>query len=242
VSQLVIIAVPLYGNGNEQFWSCLEKMRYHTARKGIDTLRKTKKGCYIDHNRNLLVRDVRGIELNRPSHILWLDADMTFAPDLLMRLLSADKDIVVANYYRKQAPHTPVVSAFKGEGELYTLHVRPERGELRPLDSAGTGVCLTRLAVFETVPFPWFKTEYVLPPENLKGEKDLIEGHVLIGDDTYFFLKAGAFGYTVYCDFSIEIGHVGDKVYDWRDYERNQGDNTRPDPEACGHGDQYHDQ
>ena len=239
MSKLVVIAVPLYGDGKEQFWSCLEKMRYHAARNGIDTLRRTKKGCYIDHNRNLLVWDARRMEA-RPSHILWIDADITFPPDLLIRLLKHDKDIVLANYYRKYGTHLPIVSVFNENNALQMVHVPPQPGNPQRVDSGGTGVCLTKLSVYDAVPFPWFKTDYALPPEHVKDDTkaDLIEGHVLVGDDTYFFLKAGVYGYRVYCDFSIEIGHIGDKVYTWRDYERNQGHDTRPDSKACGHGDQ----
>ncbi|HEY6028335.1 MAG TPA: hypothetical protein VIV09_15670, partial [Pseudolabrys sp.] len=42
------------------------------------------------------------------DYILWLDTDMRFPKDTLIRLLAHDRDIVAANYVTRQIPPEPV--------------------------------------------------------------------------------------------------------------------------------------
>lgn len=145
---------------------------------------------------------------------------MEVPPDTLIRLLAADQDIVVSNAYTKNSPTKPLVNVMDKQNNFVAIHILPENGKLHRIHRAGTGVCLCKLQVFEKIPFPWFFQDYSEPPENWQGkEEDLIEGQIMVGEDVRFFMLAQGCGLKVYCDFSLEIGHVGDKVYTWKDYE-----------------------
>ncbi|MBC2741587.1 MAG: hypothetical protein HGJ93_00680 [Desulfosarcina sp.] len=225
MKRTVVIAIPHHGQGCARFWQCLEVLRFYSLAHDIDTIRLTRKGPNLNHNRNLLVRDTLEKHPDA-SHLLWIDDDMTFSDDLLVRLLAHEKQIVVANAHRKQPPYIPVVSVLADDGELVPAYIPPKTGGLHRVSSAGTGVCLTTVDVYDAVGFPWFETHYSLPIKGARVDPAaMIKGHVLIGGDTQFFMRAGGAGINMYCDFSLEIGHIGDHEFTWRDYERNQGNN-----------------
>jgi len=220
---LVAIGVPLYGDGKRDFWSSLQNLQIFSASKGIATHRISKGGCYIHDNRNRIVEQVlKDPDLKDASHILWLDTDMYFQPDLLVRLLRHNKSIVVTNAYRKGPPYAPVVTEMQ-DGFVTYVHQNPEEnGEFREVDASGLAACLISRKVFEKVPFPWFHTTYVDPSPKINPEvAKTTMGKLHLGEDTFFYRKAKKHGYKVYCDFSIKVGHIGDYIFDWRDYERN---------------------
>ena len=213
-----MIGIPLHGDGKEAFWSSLQQLIFATAKGGVDTAVMKRKSPYLAHNRNIIVRQAR----NWPgaTHLLFLDADMEVPSDTLLRLLAADKDMVVANAYLKSEQTKPLVDVLDKTDNFMSIHIPPEDGQLHRVHRAGTGVCLFKLHIFDTIPFPWFFQDYSDPPKNWPGkEEDLIEGKIMVGEDTRFFMVALGLGFKLYCDFSIEIGHIGDKVYTWKDYE-----------------------
>lgn len=236
MNPMVVIGIPLYGDGKEQFWNCLEKMRWYSAKHGVDTVRQTMKCCYIHHNRNLIVVATQK-HWQGASHILWLDTDIYFEPDLLLRLLVHKKPIVCTNYYRKAPPCLPVATSRDREGVLRPVYQDPDKSGLEGVDGSGLGACLTRVKIFEKIKFPWFENSYREPPPGV-ADKDLVCGKILIGEDVYFFRKAKWAGLKVYCDFSAKIGHIGDYIYDWRDHERNQGHHACQGSKVCGQRDQ----
>src|SRR3990167_7153386 len=58
-------------------------------------------GSIIHHMRERLVK--RAIDLEY-SHLLFVDSDMVFEKDAVVRLLEANKDIVGADYNRRKLP------------------------------------------------------------------------------------------------------------------------------------------
>jgi len=57
-----------------------------------------KQSCLIHKNRNDIIEEAIKKDY---THILFLDSDMCFAPQLLERLLTRDKDIIGVNYFRR---------------------------------------------------------------------------------------------------------------------------------------------
>jgi hypothetical protein len=145
---------------------------------------------------------------------------MTFPDDLILRLLAHDKDIVTINAYRKGFGFFPVVSMQDGGDDYFRpVHIKPKEGKLRRVSSAGTGAVLIKREVFEAINFPWFKSEYIDPVGEDMEAESLIEGKLFVSEDNRFYVVATSLGFKLYCDFSIEIGHIGDKEYTWRDHE-----------------------
>lgn len=124
------------------------------------------------------------------THLLFVDSDMTFDKDAVMRLIEANKAIVGANYNTRKHPSEPTA-------QLTT----ETEGNLTKAVSVATGFMLINLEVFKKITKPWFFWHY--------HEDD----RLALGEDYWFCLKAQEAGYEVWCDLSVKVGHIGDYVY-----------------------------
>lgn len=161
-------------------------------------------GAYVEDNRNGAVKAALKYEeehrrhdpLFRFDYLMWIDTDMVFPPDLLLRLIAHDKDIVGCNYRQRVAPHG-FTGHYKGGGDTKLL----EPG-LHEMDHLPTGLLLTRMDIYRKLPYPWFKP-------------GLIESEAR--DDVYFCNTAREAGYEIWCDHDLtkEVGHIGEQVVQW---------------------------
>lgn len=90
---------------------------------------------------------------------------------------------IVGGRYNKKA--FPIVSTVPGDFK-----------ELTSVPFVPTGFLLINMEVFETIKAPWFGFD-----ENADS------------DDQYFCNKAIAAGYQVWCDPTIQIGHLGQAIF-----------------------------
>lgn len=156
-------------------------------------------GSLIYDARNKLAK--QAIQINT-DYILWLDSDMIFPNDTLIRLLNLmeerDASIVSGLYFRRAKPYTPV--AFK------KIEIEPESSwegfDDYPDDpfeaaAAGFGCVLMKAQVLYDVAGKfgtWFNP--------LKG----------FGEDISFFWRASECGHKVLIDPRIKLGHVGKTI------------------------------
>lgn len=140
------------------------------------------------------------------THILWIDADMTFPQDALFRLLQHDKDIVGVNYSKRGLP--PEFTAAKHidwetDEDSEKLVTASDSTGLEEVDGIGFGLVLMKTHVFNRLASerPWFWYE----------QKDY--GHV--GEDTYFCKLAQDVGISIYVDHDLskQCSHVGEFEY-----------------------------
>lgn len=143
------------------------------------------------------------------THILWLDDDHTFNPDMLCYLArDPSKDIVSALYFGRQQ-HLPVA---------YVKDKNPSRYSHYPLiwppaticevDAVGFGACLMRRDVLERMPDPWF----AFTPE--------------VGEDIYFCTHAKERGIKIWLEGRYSLGHIGDpEIIGRAQYEKYVKDN-----------------
>jgi hypothetical protein len=138
------------------------------------------------------------------SHILFIDDDMTFPPDTLGRLLRHEKDIVGVYSFSRKLPLTPTVGFICDDGALMPHEKMPfikRPDELFKCFSIGMGVALIRLDVFDKIAKPWFQfTTHE-------------SGMILIGEDNWLCNQARDAGIDIYCDPTIDVGHIGDYNY-----------------------------
>lgn len=152
-----------------------------------------KQSCYVHKNRNDIVEEaLKG----NYTHLFFIDSDMCFAPQVLERLLDRNKDIVGANYYKRN-PNKETVIKFMEDGKLV--------GKTTPQDlfecaTIGTGCVLIKMEVFRTMEKPYFDFK-----------DDIIKEEV--GEDVFFCLKAKRYDYKVWCDPTVDIGHIGEYIY-----------------------------
>lgn len=133
------------------------------------------------------------------THLLFIDTDMTFPPNLLEKLLSWKKDIVACNCTTKLPPFTPTARL-----DFNTpLYVDEEPGGLRKVFQVGTGVMLIHTSVFKRMKKPWFPIIWKEEAQKYQGE------------DWSFIEQAKALGIPIYVDQDIScgVGHLGEQEY-----------------------------
>lgn len=147
-------------------------------------------GTFVHQAREKLLDDLVG--LWGATHILWLDADMTFPRDTALRLLAHEKKVVAANYVTRKAPSRPTarrdgkcVSSLDAEG-------------LEAVDHVGMGVFLLDTSVLWNISRPrfWYST----PTET---------------EDVYFCNLLRKAGHSIYIDHDLskEVEHWGQHGY-----------------------------
>lgn len=129
------------------------------------------------------------------THTLWLDSDMQFPADTLLRFLRRDEAIVGINACSRRAPFKNCAQHADGRRVTTT----DESSGLEKVARMGFGVLWVASAVFSGMSEPYFDFTYS------PSEKDFL------GEDFYFFDKANALGFEAYVDHDLskEVFHMG---------------------------------
>jgi len=138
------------------------------------------------------------------THILWLDSDMKFPPNLIHRLFKHQLPLVACNYVKRKIPAMPNTKGL--DGRLIATN-RDSHG-LQEAMSDGCGAVLMTREVLEKTPKPWFDVVW------LRKEDGTLE---MIGEDVFFFQKArsvGGFPLHIDHDASQRLGHIGTFEYE----------------------------
>jgi hypothetical protein len=139
------------------------------------------------------------------THVLWVDSDMCFPPDALLRLLHHGKAVVGVNYPRKMFP--PIPTAYVDNAvETGALYTTDEKSGLEEVKHCGFGLLLCEIGVFDRLAedLPLFAFE-PQPPYFTR----------FCTEDVYFCRKLKKHGITVYIDHDLsrEVTHVGDVAF-----------------------------
>ena len=146
--------------------------------------------------RNLLAREA--IE-SGADRVLWLDSDMVFGDDLMIRLgedLDAGWDMVCGLYFKRELPVTPViyrdVNAAMHRAEPYLDY---PRDEVFPVGGCGFGAAMMTTELLRRV-----------------GDRPFtpLPG---LSEDLSFCWRADVARARIACDSRIKVGHVGQIVY-----------------------------
>lgn len=192
----VFIAVPTVETLPALFCQSLAMLQ-----RAGDTMIGFEIGSLVYNARNNLARQAIKSEAD---WVLWLDSDMVFKPDLLQRMLSVctenDIDFLTAVCFRRKPPYTPCLferlqRIKRGASYTSLLSVPDGRFKVEGCGFAGvllsTDVLMSVAAKFEGRMF------------------DPIDG---FGEDVAFCWRARQCGYDIWCDSSIELGHVGNMI------------------------------
>ena len=181
---------------------CLLNMVNHT--KDVDFhILVAERGYTISENRNYCVVQA---QKNESDYLIFVDDDMTFPEDTLDVLLSHKKEVIGVNSYSRCLPLSSTVGLMDKKGE-YMHPDKHTEWEMQIPDGlfkayfVGAGVLLIDMKVFERVSSPYFNFTY---------DKN---GQVIHGEDGSFCKKVQEAGMSVWCDGSIEIGHLGEYEY-----------------------------
>lgn len=171
------------------FWSSLYRLKvpYGT---GVVIF----EGPSVAKNCNDMARAL--LETTRPSWLWIMGDDHAFEPDILLGLLSHQKDITVPLCFQRKPPFMPVI--YRGiteNNEFITMHPKTlPKGGLLEVGAAGSAGMLIQRRVFEKMADPWFEFGQV------KSEH--------LSEDVYFCRKALVAGFQIYCDLDQVLGHT----------------------------------
>lgn len=170
------------------FWESLAMMFASAAAwEEVDTL-VYKQGISYDPSdtRNAAIQHAKDIQ----ADAVWLlDDDQSFDPELLRKLLARNVPIVQALTLFRYSPFQPVAfppHELHDQQDVVDFFLLTDQTGLQPISSGGGGCLLIRREVWETVPAPWFQAGQVYPGR--------------ASEDTYFYLKAHAHGFSALVD------------------------------------------
>lgn len=158
-------------------------------------------GSLVYHARNNLARQALKTDAD---YVLWLDSDMVFAPDTLIRMLKVckdnDIDFLTAVCFRRKPPYTPCLfdRLEKVEkGASYTALLSVPEGLFKVGGCGFAGVLMASDVLLSV-------------QSKFNGRMfDPMDG---FGEDVSFCWRARQCGYEIWCDSSIEFGHVGNCI------------------------------
>lgn len=137
--------------------------------------------------------------------VLWLDSDMRFPRDALVRLLQHRESVVGINYAKRGVPSGFVAIKTVGNpGEQ--LETRGDSAGLEEVQALGFGCVLIRGTVLHQLPdpkeTPWFQHRHM-------------GGGLWIGEDVHFceMLRAAGVRLFVDHDLSRDCAHIGQFEY-----------------------------
>jgi len=173
-----------------RFWEFILSMEYVEAPHG--SILSLCRGCDIAANFN------RGVTTMKGDWIWFMGDDHTFPPDTLLRLLDHEVDVVVPIAPVKVAPYMPCVmrGPYKPTMDLYEWSELSEPGlyALPEGDFIGQAGMLVRKPVLDRIGYPWFRG----------GQFDAGR----LQEDLDFCKRLQEFGYTVWIDRDIVLGHT----------------------------------
>jgi len=208
----VTIGIPTAGMCRMGFTYSLAGLTAYTAAKGIPSRQESistvkvdvEESSTIQSNRERMVR--KCIDEGR-THLLFLDDDMVFEPDILDRLMNRRQEIVVCNYMIKSEPEEHADWVALGLDGRRIPTTKNSYG-LVPIYASGIGVSLFDLEVFKRTPQPWFQPNFVAEKSTYTTE------------DYPCFERLRAAGATVYLDQDCSklISHLGTKAWNWEQW------------------------
>lgn len=140
---------------------------------------------------------------NDYTHVLWLDSDMVFTPDILDDLKFCGQQFVTGIYHARRRGHQSCI--FKSIDITQGI----ERFDKYPnqtfqIAGCGFGCCLTATEILKAVQ---------------ETEGSCFTPIKQYGEDLAFCLRATKLGYKIWCEPSVVCGHIGHLTVYPEDYE-----------------------
>lgn len=211
----VFIALPAYDfKVSLKLAISLARFAQSAPQHGIDIQIGSICGCsVVSRARNLLVKDF--LESNC-THLLFIDSDINFEPDDILRLLSWSEDPkkgIVAGVPRTRSEHkTYIANLDYDDSHELTMN---SMGLVRATHVA-TAFMMVRREVFETLVEAHKEWEYydTRTDRVLNAVFDFkVTEAGYMGEDFLFCDRAREHGYEVWIDPTIKLGHMGVQEY-----------------------------
>lgn len=133
----------------------------------------------------------------RGDYLLFIDADQTFPPDAMAKLIRWGKPMVGTIIVQRKFPNMPC-AAYGNPEEGYCKLLRWPAGALLDVDYVGMGFTLIAREVFEK-----------LPDGNPFQRIHSPFTNSLCSEDVSFCVRVKKAGFPILVDSSIPVGHIG---------------------------------
>lgn len=177
------------------------------------------KGSILPRSR---LRGLKAAKSGDATHLLFIDSDHTFPPDLLHMLLRHQKDVVAANCTTKTIPACPTArkKSVDPKGEL--VYSDPDSIGLERVWRVGTGVMLLTRKAFMQIPHDAFEMPFLSDIDDYQGE------------DWTMCAALEKAGVPIYVDHGVSrlVGHMGMLEYT-HDYVGSIAQMPEPVPEGA---------
>lgn len=131
--------------------------------------------------------------------LLWIDSDITWKPEDVLKLYYSDKDVVSGAYILGNGTVAAYPVMF---GPPLTQEYVSGLKEEIEIDGAGFGFLCFRAGIFENLSRPWFKM--VSKPHIVDGiEVDL----PIMGEDLSLCQRVKEIGFKIWLDPSVKVDH-----------------------------------
>jgi len=151
------------------------------------------------------------------DYLLWIDADMVFRTDILDKLYDRNKSVIGGIYsLRGGLGHGPCIYTYNKKRDDYAMFKEwpINKGVIR-VDGIGTGLLLIQVEALKKIPAPRFAYLECDTPDKHGNRRRL-------GEDFSFCHRCMDNGIKIYADTHIWVGHVGEKVWTYRDWQIHQ--------------------
>lgn len=187
------IAISAVGNLPQSFFKSFVPLLINSIDHGfkVDVIIDDSKP--LDKSRNKCVKRLlkRGFD-----YIFFVDADMVFPPDALVKLLKQDKEIISGVYCARNKPFLPILRMWAEKDKKKALIlVDYPRGKIFKVGATGAGCLLIKKKVLEDLKEPWFKWDDEL------------------SEDLYFCFMATQKGYDIWAHGGVECGHIAEQAF-----------------------------
>lgn len=185
-----------------RFFQSYEDLVAYTRSKGHEVLPAVIERLHVDRARNEITEMFLHPENPRPpqypngvnplykeaEYLFFVDDDMLFPPNALVKLLGHQEAIVGGLYFARQAPYLPI--AYRHVENNQWIAVTQYQAGLQEVDAIGTGCLLIRRDVLEKMQRPWF------------------EFSDRMGEDMFFCDQAKKLGYHILLDGDVKCRHL----------------------------------
>jgi hypothetical protein len=133
--------------------------------------------------------------------IMWIDSDIAWNPEDVIKLYKSDKDIISGAYLLASGE----VTAYKKMlGPGYTHQDVVAMEELTEIDGAGFGFICVKQGVFESLSRPWFQQAMITKKDEETGEEFTFP---LMGEDISWCHRVKQNGYQIWLNPTVRVQH-----------------------------------
>ena len=197
----LLIGVPALDYTHTGFVKCLVDLVCKLTRDGIDFKVSICSGTLVHVARDKIACEAINDGF---THVLWLDSDMIFTPDVYEDLAFSGREFVTGIAHSRRRPYASCLfSALDDISHIQRFEEYPET--LFEVAGCGFACVLIKTEVLSAVQHA-YKTCFLPMAE--------------WGEDLAFCKRARSLGYRIYAEPHVRLGHIGHDVIYPEDHER----------------------